>query len=54
MGKNISRRDFLKGALAGSAAVALSSVAGVTAFADDAKALYTPERCQGHHGVQRD
>ena len=42
MGKNISRRDFLKGALAGSAAVALSSVAGVTAFADDAKALYTP------------
>ena len=42
MGKNISRRDFLKGALAGSAAVALSSVAGVSAFADDAKALYTP------------
>ena len=32
--KQLSRRDFLKGALAGSAAVALSSVTGMTAFAD--------------------
>ena len=39
--KNISRRDFLKGALAGSAAVALSSVTGAAAFAEG-KALYTP------------
>lgn len=40
--KQLSRRDFLKGALAGSAAVALSSVAGVTAFADEGKGIYTP------------
>ena len=40
--KNISRRDFLKGALAGSAAVALSSVTGISAFAEETKALYTP------------
>lgn len=39
--KELSRRDFIKGALAGSAAVALSSVAGVSAFAES-KALYTP------------
>ena len=30
--KKLSRRDFLKGALAGSAAVALGSVTGVAAF----------------------
>ena len=40
--KNISRRDFLKGALAGSAAVALSSVTGISAFAEETKAIYTP------------
>ena len=40
--KQLSRRDFLKGALAGSAAVALSSVTGMTAFADEAKGIYTP------------
>ena len=38
---NISRRDFLKGALAGSAAVALSSIPGVAAFAES-KPLYNP------------
>ena len=41
---NISRRDFLKGSLAGAAAVAVSSVAGVSAFADDAaEAAVVPE-----------
>ena len=40
--KNISRRDFLKGALAGSAAVALSSVTGISAFAEETKAIYAP------------
>jgi len=40
-GKHLSRRDFLKGALAGSAAVALTSVTGITAFADDS-GIYTP------------
>ena len=40
--KQLSRRDFLKGALAGSAAVALSSVTGMTAFADEANGIYTP------------
>ena len=39
---NLSRRDFLKGALAGTAAVALSSVTGVAAFAEGSKGLYTP------------
>jgi succinate dehydrogenase/fumarate reductase flavoprotein subunit/uncharacterized protein with FMN-binding domain len=39
--KNISRRDFLKGAFAGTAAAALASVTGVTAFAEE-KGLYTP------------
>ncbi len=38
--KQLSRRDFLKGALAGSAAVALGSMTGIAAFADDA--IYTP------------
>ena len=41
-GKHLSRRDFLKGALAGSAAVALTSVTGITAFADDSSGIYTP------------
>ncbi|MCR5138243.1 MAG: FAD-binding protein [Oscillospiraceae bacterium] len=39
--RDLSRRDFLKGALAGSAAVALSSVAGVAAFADES-GIYKP------------
>ena len=39
--KNISRRDFLKGALAGTAAAALSTVTGIPASAEEAK-LYTP------------
>ncbi|MBQ3702413.1 MAG: FAD-binding protein [Oscillospiraceae bacterium] len=39
--KKLSRRDFLKGALAGSAAVALGSVSGVAAFAEE-KGIYTP------------
>ena len=39
--KNISRRDFLRGAFAGTAAAALASVAGVTAFAEE-KGMYTP------------
>ncbi len=39
--KQISRRDFLKGALAGSAAVALGSVTGISAFAEG-KGIYTP------------
>ena len=39
--KKLSRRDFLKGALAGSAAVALGSVTGVAAFAEE-KGIYTP------------
>ena len=39
--KTISRRSFLKGALAGSAAVALTSVSGITAFAEE-KGIYTP------------
>ena len=39
--KNISRRDFLKGALAGTAAAALSTVTGIPAYAEEAK-LYTP------------
>ena len=33
---NISRRDFLKGSLASAAAVAATSVIGVSAFADEA------------------
>ena len=42
---NISRRDFLKGSLAGAAAVAATSVIGVSAFADDAAddAVVVPE-----------
>ncbi len=39
--KELSRRDFLKGALAGTAAAALTSVTGVTAFAEE-KGIYTP------------
>ncbi len=39
--KQISRRDFLKGALAGTAAAALGSVAGIPAFAEE-KGIYTP------------
>ena len=39
--KFISRRDFLKGALAGSAAAALTSVTGISAFADE-KGIYNP------------
>ena len=39
--KKISRRDFLKGALAGSATVAASSLMGSVVFADDG-AVYTP------------
>lgn len=39
--KQISRRDFLKGALAGSAAAALGSVTGISAFAEG-KGIYTP------------
>ncbi len=39
--KYISRRDFLKGALAGSAAAALTSVTGISAFADE-KGIYNP------------
>ena len=35
--KNISRRDFLKGALAGTAAAALSTVTGIPAFAEGEK-----------------
>ena len=31
--KELSRRDFLKGALAGTAAAALTTVTGVSAFA---------------------
>ena len=33
--KELSRRDFLKGALAGTAAAALTSVTGVAAFAEE-------------------
>ena len=40
--KEFSRRDFLKGALAGSVAVAIGSVAGVSVLAEDSKAIYTP------------
>ncbi len=42
---NISRRDFLKGSLASAAAVAATSVIGVSAFADDAadEAVIVPE-----------
>ena len=36
---NISRRDFLKGSLAGAAMVAATSVMGATAFADDEAAI---------------
>ena len=39
--KSISRRDFLKGALAGSAAAALTSVTGISAFAEE-KGIYNP------------
>ena len=39
--KELSRRDFLKGALAGTAAAALTSVTGVAAFAEE-KGIYTP------------
>ncbi|MER2150285.1 MAG: FAD-binding protein [Candidatus Limivicinus sp.] len=39
--KNISRREFLKGALAGTAAAALTSVTGVSAFAEET-GIYTP------------
>ena len=39
--KKLTRRDFLKGALAGSAAVALTSVTGVAALAEE-KGIYTP------------
>ena len=39
--KNLSRRDFLKGALAGTAAAALTSVSGISAFAEE-KGIYTP------------
>ena len=39
--KNLSRRDFLKGALAGTATVALASATGITAFAEE-KGIYTP------------
>ena len=39
--KELSRRDFLKGALAGTAAAALTTVTGVTAFAEE-KGIYTP------------
>ncbi len=39
---NISRRDFLKGSLAGAAMVAATSVMGTTAFADD-EAVIVPE-----------
>lgn len=42
---NISRRDFLKGSLASAAAVAATSVIGVSAFADEASdaAVIVPE-----------
>ena len=39
--KELSRRDFLKGALAGTAAAALSTVTGAAAFAEE-KGIYTP------------
>ena len=39
--KSISRRDFLKGALAGSAVAALTSVTGISAFAEE-KGIYNP------------
>ncbi len=39
--KNISRRDFIKGALAGSASLAATSVLGVSALAESS-ASYTP------------
>ena len=39
--KEITRRDFLKGAVAGTAAAALASVTGVSAFAEE-KGIYTP------------
>ncbi|MCR5090477.1 MAG: FAD-binding protein, partial [Oscillospiraceae bacterium] len=39
--KELSRRDFLRGALAGTAAVALTSVTGVSALAEE-KGIYTP------------
>ena len=39
--KELSRRDFLKGALAGTAAAALTTVTGVSAFAEE-KGIYTP------------
>ena len=47
--KNISRRDFLKGAAAGAAGFAASSLFGATAFADDgpekeAGGLFVPEK----------
>ena len=37
---NISRRDFIKGALAGTASLAALGISGVSALADDA--IYTP------------
>ncbi len=39
--KELSRRDFLKGALAGTAAAALTTVTGVSAFAEE-KGIYAP------------
>ena len=39
--REITRRDFLKGALAGTAAAALTSVTGAAAFAEE-KGIYTP------------
>ena len=38
--KNLSRRDFLKGALASTAAVAASSIVGAPVLAEGA--IYTP------------
>ena len=39
--KNISRKDFLKGALAGSASIAAAGVLGIPAFAES-EGIYTP------------
>ena len=39
--KNISRKDFLKGALAGGASIAAAGVLGIPAFAE-AEGIYTP------------
>ena len=40
--REFTRRDFLKCALAGTAAVALGSAAGISVLAEDSEALYTP------------